>query len=579
MLNQIILKSNRRENVVLINIYKINKEYLDEFLSELDDKDYVNTSENKSFTFNSEFFEDIQLDYNLSFYSNEQVTNNTLSWNWVRTEFGLNPIIYLSKPKAILLISEIKKDIRDEKNILEENYYAISFGYAFHNISGYCDRLWAFNFAEHLKYKSVNLMNILAPNSVINKKINNYSNFNRVELNSGEALNQIIANIELDEEMEENTKNKIIISNSIKFEIKEPKLEYILNLIDYVNYHNTKEIKSKIPYFKECADKIKKQELTKNLVDKIFEDISSNQKSISICEFFIIDNNIKFLSDFTDFHLIYKNFDAHINDLNLNEIYQFIDSNLSKEEDILEIQIHFKEIDSDLIIKKKFKNLIIYDDTDEPFIFDEGKWLTYNDVYMEDLKNSLDDIDVIYDEKFDFKKKDYEKFIKNKAKESNEEIKSIKKKFYKEFAFNTMREKDGYICNDTKKDSVNGHIIEVADLFKLDEKAMFSVKIGNTSSDLSYVVDQSTISIRTLDNGEIKEIQNEKIKNISKKDIENVYLWIILKRKRKLPLKKDGKVDLNKLNMLILKNKIDYWKKEVIMTRRNPKIRINYIDF
>ena len=87
------------------------------------------------------------------------------------------------------------------------------------------------------------------------------------------------------------------------------------------------------------------------------------------------------------------------------------------------------------------------------------------------------------------------------------------------------------------------------------------------------------IAITNLDNGEIKEIKNENINQISKNDIQDVYLWLILKRINHLPLNDEGNPDLNSLKNLILKNKIDYWKKEVIMSRRNPKIRINYINF
>lgn len=140
-----------------------------------------------------------------------------------------------------------------------------------------------------------------------------------------------------------------------------------------------------------------------------------------------------------------------------------------------------------------------------------------------------------------------------------------------------MRENDGYLCNDRYTENVDNSKIEVADLFKLDEKSMFSVKIGS-SSNLIYVIDQSLIPLKMIDNGEIREMENERVNELNKDDIENVYLWFILTRKTKLPIR-NGKPDLNVINSISLKNRIDYWKKEVIMSRRNPKIRINYITF
>lgn len=572
--------------MVSVNIYKIYNEYLDEFLNELNEKEYVNSFEDKSYLFDSEYFEEFSLNFNLSLYSNENIKENDLSWNWIRSAFGLNSLSFITKPKAVLLIKEIRILKDNENNSAEENFYAISLGHAYQNISGYCDRLWAYSFAEHLSYESVKSMNILSPNSIINKKINNYSNFNKIELNSGEALNQLTANIEIDEDIEF-LKNNIIISNSIKFDIKEPNLKFILNLIDYVNYCNISETKLRIPYFKQCHDKILKRKLNENMINVIYEDIRLGRKSIDICEFFIINNEIKFLNQFTDFNIVYKKHNENLDYLSINNIYGFIDSNLTEEDNILDIQISFKETETGEYFNRKFKNMIIFDNLEEPYIFDEGKWFVYNDVYMNDLKDSLDDIDVFYDDKYDFTEEDYNNFLQNKSEEfdldfnsmTEEQAVNFKRKWYKELCFNKMREGDGFICNDRSMDNVKGHSIEVADLFKIDENAMYSVKIGSGSSDLSYVVDQSLIAITNLDNGEIKEIKNENINQISKNDIQDVYLWLILKRINHLPLNDEGNPDLNSLKNLILKNKIDYWKKEVIMSRRNPKIRINYINF
>jgi hypothetical protein len=59
-------------------------------------------------------------------------------------------------------------------------------------------------------------------------------------------------------------------------------------------------------------------------------------------------------------------------------------------------------------------------------------------------------------------------------------------------------------------------------------------------------------------------------------EVKEIGLWIILDRKTKIPLTA-GKPDLNHLDMLILKNKIDFWKKEVRLLGYRPVIHINYV--
>ncbi|MNW66735.1 hypothetical protein D3C74_452350 [compost metagenome] len=61
---------------------------------------------------------------------------------------------------------------------------------------------------------------------------------------------------------------------------------------------------------------------------------------------------------------------------------------------------------------------------------------------------------------------------------------------------------------------------------------------------------------------------------VTPEKIVDVYLWFVLER-NDLPLI-EGYPDINNLNMLILKNKLDQWKKEVRLLGYHPKIKINY---
>ena len=96
------------------------------------------------------------------------------------------------------------------------------------------------------------------------------------------------------------------------------------------------------------------------------------------------------------------------------------------------------------------------------------------------------------------------------------------------------------------------------------DNGMFAVKFGSTSSKLSYAVDQSLEAIRAYHRKEV---------TIEAK-IENVYLRFVLERSD-LPLI-NGYPDISQLNLLILKNKLDQWKKEVRLLGYRPIIKINY---
>ena len=103
------------------------------------------------------------------------------------------------------------------------------------------------------------------------------------------------------------------------------------------------------------------------------------------------------------------------------------------------------------------------------------------------------------------------------------------------------------------------------DLFEKETNTMFAVKFGKSSSDLCYAIDQSLTSLKKYKHGEIPDMPS----------ISRVGLWFVLEKKEHLA-EVNNKVDLTDLNMLMLKNRIDQWKKEVRLAGYIPIIYINY---
>lgn len=218
--------------------------------------------------------------------------------------------------------------------------------------------------------------------------------------------------------------------------------------------------------------------------------------------------------------------------------------------------------DGNFVGKKIIKELVDFMSDEEEAVLSNGIWYEYNEDYLKYLTDSLSEIPVIYDKKFDYSKQQYEKFIQEKSDEEGIEKTILKKKYYKEFVFNTLMEQNYGFKNYDRKIE-NG--VESMDLY--NDRTMYAVKIGNTSSKLCYVVDQSISSLKMYKSKLISDFP----------EIDAVAIWIILERKNKLN-EKNGRVDINELNMLMLKNKIDSWKKTVRLMGYKPIIYINYYE-
>ena len=100
------------------------------------------------------------------------------------------------------------------------------------------------------------------------------------------------------------------------------------------------------------------------------------------------------------------------------------------------------------------------------------------------------------------------------------------------------------------------------DLYK--DETMYVVKIGNTSGKLCYAVDQSLTSLKLYKSGNLHGMP----------EIRRAVLWLVLDRGHIEDA--NGKPDLSRLKMLMLKNRLDQWKKEVRLMAIRPLIYINY---
>ena len=191
------------------------------------------------------------------------------------------------------------------------------------------------------------------------------------------------------------------------------------------------------------------------------------------------------------------------------------------------------------------------------------------------LRESLEEIPVYYNPKYDFDDKDLETFWNRKfaekrglgqyADKSDKELLGIvKNKYYAEYAFNLMRVDDGFELHDRRSIQIaDGGPIEICDLRK--QKTVFAVKIGASSSDLCYVVTQSETVVDLYATGTLP--RDEKPNAMA--------LWIVFEKRRKLDVV-NNRLRWDDLAMLYLKVRIDNWRKKVQLAGMRPEIYINY---
>lgn len=477
-----------------------------------------------------------------------------LSWNWLLNEFDENTFRYKANPRAIVTI------------IQGNEVYVITFGSAYFIVDKFCNRKFAFEFAKRSEYSNIKTTALNAPNSQRNKVINSYNKCSSLIYDSGESYSKIKANMKVDEE-ETRFNGTIEIGTSIRFSMKENTLENIIKIIDYVEETLSKEVIHNIPLFLEVEkDRIKELDI------RLIENIKNKNVEVKFSEFDIVGVDETFYHNDSGFTIGYGENEEVVDELNCENVNEFIKKNNINDECILNIKI---EVNSDdcYIPVQELRNLIDFTDDKEKVVISNGIWYEYNDDYLRYLKESINELEIEYETKYDKFDIEYLKYIDNqyeKQKNSSEysaksetEVKAeLKRKLYKERAFNLLREEnDGFENHDRETENVDGNKYELMDLYK--DKTIYAVKIGNSSSKLCYALDQSIIGMKMLKN---------KTKRL---DVEKIGVWLILERKKKLKVNR-GTIDLNSLDMLMLKNRIDSWKKEVRLAGYKPVVRINY---
>lgn len=538
-----------------VNLYKIDNNYVKEFLAAISDK--MGNGRTKNVKIDS----DNEIKTNKCIlYTSLKHEEKELSWNWILKEFKIDPISVNISPDAVLVIKR------------GGNTYAVTFGYAYFMVDKFCDRDFAFQYARKIDFDKIKTTAFITPNSHRNKTVNTYIDYNNLEFDSGESFIKLkvktldISNL---------YKSDLEVGTSIRFAIEEKEtlktIIKIISLIENTIINCNNEDKHNIPLFSRVKNKDRIQQLEKRLFNAVKKNPEINISELEIIGTTEVFNNIDGSYTFKYKHKKKEN----IPSLDVNNIKLFCNEmGLDYASVVLDITVEsFNENKN--VVSNKIIDIIDYTDDEEKCILSKGIWYQYNDDYLRYLHNSIAEIDVKYNKQYDFSSRLQNNFIESKmdtARTSTEytnmddaQIKaSLKRKYYAERAFNLIMERDyGFNNYDRDLRQADGSSVEIMDLYK--DSTMFAVKIGNSSAKLCYAVDQSLASLRLYRHHSLTDMPK----------IDSVAIWLILDRQTNIN-NAQGEPDLNKLEMLMLKNRLDQWKKEVRLQGLKPIVYINY---
>ena len=448
--------------------------------------------------------------------------------------------------------------------------YAITYGLSYFIVDRYCDIDFAFDFARRINFKQIKTTTLTAPNAQRNKMINTYLNYNELSFDSGESYAKIKAKIDSNQGIMLHGET-VEIGHSIKTQLPENSMDCILKFIEYVESVRKKDEIHKIPVFNRVRDENIIRELDANLLKKIEENI----ECINISELDIIGTTEIFNNNDTSFTLKYERKSKNIEELTKENILQFI------KENNLNVKLHFLAIkvvsnkNGEPVRTDAMKRLIDFTDDKKRCLLLRGEWYSFNDDYVQYLQDSISELEVVYDSRYDFSNKKLSEYVERKYKEEKNFVeysgldirevkKKIKDKYYAERVFNNvLAEQFGFENHDRESDETGVGKVELMDLYK--EGTMYAVKIGNSSAKLSYVVEQSISSTRMYKHNLLPEMPK----------VDKIAVWIVLKRRTHLPIV-NGKPDLSSLRMIMLKNRLDAWKKEVRILGYRPVVYLSY---
>ncbi len=522
---------------MIINIYKIRESNNIENLKDL-------LIENE--------YEEKQLREGIDLYIRKPQPSDIPSWlNNLSKDFEISNIEEFnptSLTNGMLIIDSLEG----------ENTFVIPFGTAFHLLGQTIDIDFPISFLERISWKTINHLTIDNPNSLVNRKINNYKLTNKnILLAPGESMkggNLKLSSWKLGADDNEGLKvfSKIVsLGEGIKFTLKnsgyDDALNNIILLLEWIV-----KIYSMQPINK--IERMRKLESSKidEFKDKFYNEVFSSDSKLDEMNinFEYKGNSIIFNEDL-EMYVGSREENNKIDFSNLKDslksIYENSDMGI---EEFFNLSLYIKD-ENDQKIKSTNRTLFskINYQFDEKVIIMNGVYYEYNESFIEKINSWIiaKKDKIKYKEKFNINNEsELAAFV---GKREEKLIEWIKKEMLGMNGFDNIENLDqDFIMEGRSK-------YEIADLyFQVEEvPEVSSIKIGEGSSKLGYNIDQSLISLSASD--EKNYIDKLGDKGLSKPD--KFSLWFYLTSNFELFV--DETYLLEKDTKLIFKIKLVDW--------------------
>ena len=496
-----------------------------------------------------------------SLYVGIPAAERRLSWGWALEEFG-EAVPEVPGAPSGLILAEVEGGAT----------YAVTLGHAYFLADRFCDRDFGFRFARKLSFREIRTTTLTTPNSRRNKTVSTYIHYPELEFDSGESFAKLKARVDLEEGFTL-YKPSIEIGSSLRFSVETPSLRTIRALICHVEaVLATREDICRIPVFSRVRDPEQIELLNRDLAASFARDPGS----LNLSELDIVGVTEVFRHSEDGFELRCHGMRRRVDALTEDALRQFCDDHgwdyRQTALDITAVRLR----SGSPIQSRTVRELIDYTDDSRKCLLARGFWYRYNEDYLGYLRDSIAEIDAEYHPEFDFTETAYAAFLERKLRAEQARSpgtpeavlrSALSRRYYAERAYNLIRaEDDGFRNFDRQQQTVGGCSIEVMDLWR--DGKMCAVKLGSASSKLCYAVDQSLTALRLWKKGALSGVP----------PIDTVVLWFVLERSGHIE-DETGRPRLERLEMLMLQNRLDQWKKEVRLLGLRPLIYVNYRTF
>lgn len=457
--------------------------------------------------------------YQADFYFSKDVKNIPIPWVDTYAEFFEDP-----KPaNTVYFACYIWES--------DKFCFALSYGKCHFYLRQFCDN----DFGTYIAKRIANEKDIRQKSSKKfagrkKKEIKSYTKNSQLDIESGESVDYLHASIIKDQVINFGKSGKFGSSVLLSLDIEKEKLQdFFGDLVTAIALPEN----FPLPRTTVIDNTPQSQKFEEDLINKIITDSDDTDFTSNTHDLFGVDFVFSGHEKYKFSHRGHES--EYLEELSIGALKQYITAQSIPKNEIMAIKVVVEKEDSKSYVKQ-IKDSLDYIVDGQNVILSQGRWMEFNNDYLDQLNEYIDSIDL------------------EKVEDGLIDISGI------ESDFNLTLKNHGYDIADKDFSKIkirSGTPIEAWDLKK--EETVYAVKFG-TAQKLGYVCDQANNTLELIS----KKANTKKLN----KDFKNYCIWFGIDNKN-LPTK------ISQINSIILKQKIESWARKSLEFGITPKIKIS----